>query len=525
MRGAVLFLCASSCDWSLVDPTSPTDDTTVVPDPPNPELEGVWTTLPYELVRNPIGAALLHGPIDPAVEALPSSPLGKIYLLSGSGDDPANDVMYSSILELDEGQLSDDVMPFDAFCAGLVHLADGNVFVAGGTIYDPNDSPNQELGLPHAVIYDVDTRQYLIQPDMAHGRWYPTTTLLPDGRVMTDAGWDVLGMNSTVEFFTPGVGWTPEYAMGWEPMFYPRQHVLPNGLVFKSSPETESLYFDPSAVGPEATGWRHAAWTRYGLEPNQYDREYGSSVLLGLYPEDGYAPRVIILGGNRNNPTDTTEIIDLSAPVPSWQWGPDMVAPRVRMNAALLPDGRVLVLGGSSVDVTTTTAVLDAEIYDPDTNAFTPAGRMAVPHMDHAAALLLPDGAVWVAGNQGPPGPVITFESRMEIYQPPYLFDERGDPALRPVVRDVPAAVTYGEEFTISVDAPVRELVLMRPGAVTHSFDVDQRLVGLVFEDGLDGTLTATAPPDANVAPPGYYMLFALDAGGVPSVADFVLIR
>jgi PKD repeat protein len=63
--------------------------------------------------------------------------------------------------------------------------------------------------------------------------------------------------------------------------------------------------------------------------------------------------------------------------------------------------------------------------------------------------------------------------------------------------------------------------VLVRPGAQTHAFDMEQRMVGLSFTAGA-GVLDVTAPPNGNIAPPGYYMLFILDSTGVPSVASFV---
>ena len=63
----------------------------------------------------------------------------------------------------------------------------------------------------------------------------------------------------------------------------------------------------------------------------------------------------------------------------------------------------------------------------------------------------------------------------------------------------------------------------MRPGAVTHSFNADQRLVGLSYELGVTpGTLTVTGPPGSAVAPPGWYMLFLIDTAGAVSVATFL---
>ena len=67
----------------------------------------------------------------------------------------------------------------------------------------------------------------------------------------------------------------------------------------------------------------------------------------------------------------------------------------------------------------------------------------------------------------------------------------------------------------------INSIVLIRAGAVTHSFDMDQRLVGLTFAAG-GGVLHAKAPANGNLAPPGYYLLFILNKAGVPSVAKFV---
>jgi len=59
---------------------------------------------------------------------------------------------------------------------------------------------------------------------------------------------------------------------------------------------------------------------------------------------------------------------------------------------------------------------------------------------------------------------------------------------------------------------------------VTHAFDMDQRLVGLSYTATDAGDLTVNAPPNSNIAPPGYYLLFLLNSAGVPSVASFVQV-
>jgi galactose oxidase-like protein/PKD domain-containing protein len=201
-------------------------------------------------------------------------------------------------------------------------------------------------------------------------------------------------------------------------------------------------------------------------------------------------------------------------------YGPPMSQPRIEMNATILPNGKVLALGGSTNDEDAATASLNADLYDPSTNTFGPAGANVYPRLYHSGSVLLPDATVLLAGGNPVRG---TYEQHMEIYSPPYLFNADGSPALRPVITGATPAFTYGNTFQVftSSAASIASVVLVRPGAATHAFDMEQRLVGLTFSAGT-GVLNVTAPPNGNIAPPGYYMLFALSSAGVPSVARFV---
>jgi hypothetical protein len=133
--------------------------------------------------------------------------------------------------------------------------------------------------------------------------------------------------------------------------------------------------------------------------------------------------------------------------------------------------------------------------------------------------MLLPDATVWFSGGNPTRG---TYEQHMEIYTPPYLFNSDGTLAARPTIASVPATISWAKSFVVSTPdaANISSVVLVRPGAPTHSFDMDQRLVGMSFTKG-SGTLTVTAPPTGNIAPPGYYLVFLLNSNGVPSVAAF----
>ena len=193
--------------------------------------------------------------------------------------------------------------------------------------------------------------------------------------------------NNAVEIYTVGSGWSTQYFAPFTPPLYPRMHLLPNGKVFYSGAGTTSMLFDPAAQS-----WTTMATTIYsGI------RTYGTSVLLPLTPANSYDPRVIIMGGG-SPATATTEIIDLGASNPVWQSGPSMSQGRIEMNAVMLPNGKVLALGGSLNDEDPSTASLNADLYNPATNSFSSAGANTYPRLYHSVALLLPDATVWLAG-------------------------------------------------------------------------------------------------------------------------------
>jgi hypothetical protein len=442
---------------------------------------------------NPVHAALLHN--------------GKVLIVSGSGNLPTNTNLQAAVFDPATGTVTTQPVGWDMFCNGMLVLADGRAIVNGGTLqYDPFH------GELRSAIYDPSTGQFTDVQNMAHGRWYPTVTSLSNGTFMTFSGLDENGStNSTVEIYTVGSGWSTAYGSPFTPPLYPRMHLLPSGKVFYSGSTTSSRYFDPSSHTWSAV----VATTNYSGT-----RTYGTSVLLPLSPANNYKPVVMIMGGG-NPATNTTELIDLSAATPQWTYGPSMSQSRIEMNATILPNGKVIALGGSLNDEDTSTASLNADLYDPASNTFSSAGQNAFARLYHSNSLLLPDATVLFIGGNPARG---TYENHMEIYTPPYLFNADGTPATRPSITGVPSTgIGYGSAFQVQTPdaANISSVALMRAGAPTHAFDMEQRLVALNFSAG-SGTLNVTAPPNGNIAPQGYYMLFLLNSAGVPSVAQFV---
>ena len=205
---------------------------------------------------------------------------------------------------------------------------------------------------------------------------------------------------------------------------------------------------------------------------------------------------------------------------------------RRQHNLTVLADGTVLATGGNSSGaslVDLDNGVYPAERWNPATGQWQTLAAMQVTRQYHSTALLLPDGRVLSAGGGicGTCDRVGYLAKNAEVFSPPYLFknDESGELAPRPEITSAPDQMTYdaGYAFSVANAASISKVALVRLGAVTHSVNMEQRYVPLSFT--ADGeTINATAPANANVAPPGIYMLFVIDANGVPSVAKMMRV-
>lgn len=457
-----------------------------------PAQRGRWDTLPELMPINPVHVALMFN--------------SKVLVISGSGNDPNNKDFQAGVWDPASGTVRTFPIKWDMFCNGMVILPNGRPLVLGGTLkYD------DFLGEPRTATFDPTTESFTDTAPMNGGRWYPTGTVLGNGSVLVVSGLTNTSSttNTSVQILVAG-NWTPAGTIFAGVPLYPRQHLLPTGQVFECGANRDSKMFDPATKT-----WFEVATTN--LPAN---RDYGTSVLLPLTPANGFKPRVMILGGVSPNATNTTELIDLSVSQPQWVNGPIMAQARIQLNATILPNGKVLVSGGSSHDEDGATAALTTELYDPDANSFSTGSSMAFPRLYHSNTILLPDATVLAVG--GNPARTV-YEPHIEIYSPPYLFNSDGTLAGRPVISRIDRDIHYGANFYIRTPYPadIKSVVLIRPGAVTHAFDMEQRLVGMTFTYS-NNQLYVKAPANGNLAPPGYYMVFILDSKGVPSKAAFV---
>ena len=229
---------------------------------------------------------------------------------------------------------------------------------------------------------------------------------------------------------------------------------------------------------------------------------------------------------------NTARVIDINGATPVSTGTGSMANGRRQHNLTVLADGTVLATGGNSSGaglVDLDHGVYAGELWNPATGTWKTLAAEQVTRQYHSTALLLPDGRVLSAGGGicGTCDSVGYLAKNAQVFTPPYLFKTDGSGQLapgRPSRRRPPASPTGpASRSTRPTPPPIRKVALVRLGAVTHSVNMEQRYVPLTYTAG-SGSLTATAPANANIAPPGVYMLFLVDANGLPSVAKMVTV-
>jgi galactose oxidase len=409
------------------------------------------------------------------------------------------------------------------FCSGHTLMADGKLMVAGGHYGD-------DRGLRVTNIFDPMSETWASGlPKMALGRWYPTVTMLADGRVVTVAGRDSASRVVTVpEVWEKGT-WVRLPGASFTFPYYPRQFLAPNGKIFYAGERIQARWLDVDAVTANGRGkWTSGTGLKH-LWP--FNRDYGSAVMY----ETG---KVLVVGGGGYTgwstpdarspmPTPTAETIDLNQAAPAWKNTDPMQFRRRHLNATILPDGQVLVTGGTSGggfnDLAN--AVHAAELWDPTSGHWTTLASNAVNRAYHSVSLLLSDGTVLhgASGDANDPSKQPYPPQRNhEIFRPPYLFK-----GARPVITSLSqSTVGYGQVLTVNTSyaQQITQVRWIRLGSVTHAFDFGQRANTLTFSK----TATAvkvTTPSNAKKAPPGYYQLFILNRNGVPSAGKIVRVQ
>ncbi|GAB3671464.1 hypothetical protein GCM10027589_40550 [Actinocorallia lasiicapitis] len=485
-------------------------------------------------------------PASPNVRAmhvilLPGS--GKVLLVAGSGNNYDNFKAGDFTSQLYDPRTNTYKViktPSDMFCSGHVQLPDGRVLIMGGTgQYDMGVVDGKQTaysGLKSSYIFNPKTEKYQRTNDMVTGHWYPSATAMGNGDVYSFGGYrefrDRTENSQQTEVFSwaqkkwLGAGATKNY-IDWGT--YPGMILMGDGRLFYSGSYTFSYPkfrkndqdFATAAVYNTRTG----QITEIPGLRRAKERDQSMSVLLPPAQDQ----RVAIMGGGDVNKLSNTpqgsgaephahgtvDVIDLKSGNPRYKpAAQNMPAGKIYPSAVILPDGKVFETGGS--EYTRRNDVFEASMFDPDTTTFQSVQPDPLGRNYHNTALLLPDGRVMATG--GNPDEGNTWETRISIYKPGYLFKNN-----RPVVKAAPTSWEYGRTGQLKTNGPIARAMLIRPASVTHSSDPNQRSVDLaITHNGTSPRLTLSA--NRNLTPPGWYMLFVVNADGVPSVAKWVKV-
>lgn len=462
----------------------------------------------------------------------------------------------------------------NSFCAGQCALEDGTILVVGGQ--DGNGAldvgswwtgidrlgkrledllANTDNGAHKNVrSYDPIADTWTNWPELNDGRYYPSCCILNDGTAFIAGGlsnlmaWTDFGSNFTqnnqFELIRAGellAGPTAPQKFKSADQ-YPIMQQLPGSRHLFVHIETTTSLFDldsSSFIADFAMPLFDANGQHVGRQT--YPMQSGH-VLLPL--KEGDQPRIMIAGGSTSDHFDTNTqqdkpallgafIFEYNAGTPAsstWRLtkNPPTVA-RLLADTVLLPDGTVFIVNGIKAGAAaghSQATVFNAEIFDPTVEQFSaaPLAESTHPRAYHSTAVLLPDGRVAIAGNTmayNPGEGVAKDDTSIQVYNPPYL-----SAGPRPAVTGVPNTVGYGSQINADTSGGpvVSRVMMMRPCAVTHSVDMDQRAIWLASKGGA-GSIAVNIPNDRALAPPGYYMLFFLSGLGVPSVATFILLK
>jgi galactose oxidase len=401
----------------------------------------------------------------------------------------------------------------DMFCPGTTNLADGRILVNGGT--------NSAL----TSIYNSTTEQWSMGSLMNIGRGYQANTPLSNGEVFTLGGsWSGGVGNKDGEVWNAGSGWrrtnniqaTAMLTEDPQGVYRSDNHGwffgVDNNKVFHAGPSKQMNWFDTNGAGT-----RTPAGNR-GTDAHSMN---GNAAMFDI-------GKILKVGGatayQDADATTSAQVIDINNGV-NVQQVAAMAYPRAYSSSVVLPNGQVVVIGGQArpTPFSDLKPVLAAELWDPITRNFSTLASMRIPRTYHSVALLLQDGRIFVGGG-GLCGNCQTNHANAEIFTPPYLLNPDGTNAQRPTITQAPSTTTYGAKIAVTTNAAINQFALVRLSSITHTVNNDLRRIPLSFVSTGTNAYSLQIPVSRGVAIPGYYMLFALNNAGVPSVAKVIKI-
>ncbi|KAI9691496.1 MAG: hypothetical protein M1822_007567 [Bathelium mastoideum] len=410
----------------------------------------------------------------------------------------------------------------DMFCPGISIDFNGRITVTGG------DTANK------TSIYQSAPASWSAGGTMKIPRGYQASATCSDGRIFTIGGsWSGGEGGKNGEIFNPSTNtWSLLSGCPVAPMltndaqgaFRSDNHGWlfgwKNGYVLQAGPSKAMNWYGTSGSGSQ---------TAAGNRASDADAMNGNAVMY-----DAVAGKIATFGGSPSYQysyaTSNAHVITIGTPpaVPSVATINNMNYARAFANAVVLPSGQIVIVGGQTYPIPFTdgNSTLTPELWDPTSTNFMKLAVGPTPRNYHSVGLLMPDGTVFSGGGGLCGSGCAGNHFDGQFYSPPYLFEADGvTKAPRPVISKVSStSFAVGANLTVTTQAAVSSFALMRIGSATHTVNTDQRRVPLTATSTSGFSYTLKTPTDAGVLLPGYWLLFVLNAAGVPSVATTVKV-
>ncbi|GJT56458.1 aldehyde oxidase GLOX-like protein [Tanacetum coccineum] len=529
-------------------------------------LEGEWQLLHENIGISPMHMQLLHNDKVVMFDRTDIGPSNITLPFNLCRYDPFDSVLqkdctaHSVLYDIRTNMFRPLSIRTDTWCSSGAVLADGTLVQTGG--YNDGDHTVRTMVPCDNEFCDwIEFPGYLTEP-----RWFSTDQLLPDGRVIIVGGrrqfsyeFYPMGLADYFSSFVNSSSYLLDFLKGTsdgviENNLYPFVHLLPDGNLF--------IFVNVRSV---VIDYKHNQVVKYlpaitGEDPRSYPYS-GSSVLLPLDENKLVEPEVMVCGGAQRDAyvdikrdrtfaraVPTCGRIKLSDENPSWEME-TMPLGRVMGDMVILPNGDVIIINGAGSGTAgwdnARDPVTRPVIYHPNNlpnTRFSVMQPTSIPRLYNSGAILITDGRVLVAGSN--PNQFYNFTNvefptdlRLEAFSPPYLTKENA--ALRPVIVSLDEVVEYKKQLMVTFTV-VKYLKLAKvtvriiaPSFTTHSLGMNQRMVVLpevrnvsFVGELLDRTYTieVAGPSTAEIAPPGYYMLYLVHAG-VPSPGKWVKVQ
>jgi YVTN family beta-propeller protein len=446
-------------------------------------------------------------------------PNGKVLLWAADGEFSFGSGYVANTVLVDPTSLSQQRLTSNVghnmFCTGTTNLPDGRILVNGGTQSTATS------------IFDPTNNSFTLAQNMNVARGYNANTILPDGSVFTLGGsWSVSATTDKIgEVWTSSGGWQSRTGISSLPMQNPAQAgnwpqdshywLIPsgNGKVLYAGPAPDMKWINTNGTGSVRDAGRRG---------NDVQSILGNTVMYDT-------GKVFKAGGGETNanttPNSNAYVIDVTTGAAITQPVGNMIYPRGFQNSVVLPDGKIVIIGGQSYlqAFADSDSVMASEIWDPATSKFTVAAPISVPRNYHSIAMLLPDGRVLSAG--GGLCACSADHPDYQIFTPPNLLDAGGNLLPRPAITAAPSQFAYGGTAQVTTDRAVSSFALIRVSSTTHTVNNDQRRIALKFTQAGTNQYNINIPTNSGYLLPGYWMLFAVDAAGVPSVSKIVQVQ